>query len=432
MTDSDVIAPMAPAVPGTLDPGSTSRTGTLEPGGDPRKRVAVFLGTRPEGIKLAPVITALEGTGELEPMVVTTGQHREMLDQVIELFGIDVDHDLDVMQPDQTLASLTARLITRVDQLLEETRPDMAVVQGDTTTVLMAALACFYRRVPIAHVEAGLRTGSLMSPFPEEANRRLAAPLIALHFAPTTLARENLLKEGVREDAITVTGNTVIDALFMEVARQRAPEIRARIDAQLSEVVGADWADVPYVLVTGHRRENFGAGFAHICDALRRLAERFPDHRLIYPVHLNPNVQGTVYERVGGLANVRLIPPQEYRLFVALMQHSRLLLTDSGGVQEEAPSLGKPVLVMRDTTERPEGVAAGTVKLVGANADRIVDEVSRLLTDADAYRAMAAAKNPYGDGHAAERVALRILQHCRAELDDEETSYKVAASAPDP
>jgi len=369
------------------------------------------MGTRPEGIKLAPVIAALRAEPRVETVVVATGQHREMLAQVVRVFGLEVDLDLAVMQHDQTLASLTARLITKVDEFLQSQKPDIALVQGDTTTVLSAALACFYRKIAIGHVEAGLRTGNLQSPFPEEANRKLAAPLVTLHFAPTETARQNLLDEGIPDASISVTGNTVIDALYMEVERQRAPELRKDIDRQLAEILGSDWASVPYVLLTGHRRENFGEGFAQICDAIGRLAARFPDHRFVYPVHLNPNVKGPVYERVGALPNVRLVPPQEYRLFVALMQQSRLLLTDSGGVQEEAPSLGKPVLVMRDTTERPEGVDAGTVKLVGANADRIVEEVSRLLSDPSAYQAMAEAKNPYGDGHAAERIVRRILEH---------------------
>jgi UDP-N-acetylglucosamine 2-epimerase (non-hydrolysing) len=372
------------------------------------------MGTRPEGIKLAPVIAALAASDELEPIVVATGQHREMLDQVVQVFGIKVDHDLAVMQPNQTLASLTSRLVTRIDEFLGSELTDMALVQGDTTTVLMASLACFYRHVPIGHVEAGLRTGNLSSPFPEEANRKLAAPLVTLHFPPTETARQNLLKEGISDDKILVTGNTVIDALFMEVERQSTPELAREINQQLTELVAKDWAEVPYVLLTGHRRENFGKGFAQICDAIRDLALRFPKHRFIYPVHLNPNVKGPVHERVGGLHNVCLIRPLEYRLFVALMRQSQLLLSDSGGVQEEAPSLGKPVLVMRDTTERPEGLDAGTVKLVGTDTQRIVDEVSRLLSDPVAYRAMAEAKNPYGDGHAAGRIVRRITEHFHA------------------
>jgi UDP-N-acetylglucosamine 2-epimerase (non-hydrolysing) len=378
---------------------------------DVKKKIAVFMGTRPEGIKMAPVIAALRARQDYETIVVSTGQHREMLDQVVRVFGIAVDLDLEAMLPNQTLASLTARLMTLIDEFLGQYHPDMALVQGDTTTVLTASLACFYRRVSIGHVEAGLRTGNLLSPFPEEANRKLAAPLVTLHFPPTETARHNLLSEGIADSKITVTGNTVIDALQMEVARQGEPELRRQIDRDLATIVAPDWAQVPYVLLTGHRRENFGDGFEQICEAIRCLAERFPSHRFIYPVHLNPNVKGPVHSRVGGLSNVLLIPPQEYRLFVALMSQSQLLLTDSGGVQEEAPSLGKPVLVMRDTTERPEGLDAGTVKLVGANMHRIVDEVSRLLTDERAYRQMAEAKNPYGDGHAAERIVGRIHQH---------------------
>lgn len=382
------------------------------------KRVAVFVGTRPEGVKMAPVIAALRQRGEWDTRVIGTGQHREMLDQVVRLFNIEVQHDLAVMRPDQTLASLTARLITAIDEVLVAERPDLALVQGDTTTVLAAALACFYRRIPIGHVEAGLRTGNLASPFPEEANRKLAAPLVSLHFAPTTTSRDNLLREGIPDEDIVVTGNTVIDALFMEVARQDARDVASDIDRQLSALIAPDWKEVPYVLLTGHRRENFGSGFEQICEAISRLAARFPHIRLVYPVHLNPNVRGPVHAKLSGLPNVHLIPPQDYPLFVALMRHSQLLLTDSGGVQEEAPSLGKPVLVMRDTTERPEGLAAGTVKLVGADAVRIVDEVTRLLTDPQAYRAMSQARNPYGDGQAAQRIVARIASFFERALPD--------------
>ncbi len=375
------------------------------------KKIAVFMGTRPEGIKMAPVIKALQQADGVTPVVVSTGQHREMLQQVVDIFDLPVDHDLAVMQPNQSLAGLSARLIEGVDALLDEVRPDMALVQGDTTTVLMAALACFYRRIPLGHVEAGLRTGNLYSPFPEEANRRLAAPVMALHFAPTTVSRDNLLREGLPAERILVTGNTVIDALFMEVAQQKRPAVQAEVDAALDGALPADWREVPYVLVTGHRRENFGGGFEQICDALARLARQFPDHRFIYPVHLNPNVKGPVHERLDRFDNIHLIPPQGYRVFVALMANARLILTDSGGVQEEAPSLGKPVLVMRDTTERPEGVAAGTVRLVGADADAIVAQAGRLLTDAEAYAEMANARNPYGDGQAAARIVAAVQDY---------------------
>lgn len=377
------------------------------------KTIAVFMGTRPEAIKMAPVVRALLEEPGLRTVVVSTGQHREMLRQVVELFDIPVDHDLDVMQPNQTLASLTSRLMTKIDELLAAVNPDLALVQGDTTTVLTGALACYYRRIAVGHVEAGLRTGDLFSPFPEEGNRRLTTPLVLMHFAPTETARQNLLREGVDPGQITVTGNTVIDALHMELRRQESPQVARQIGAHLSGLLGEGWERRPSVLVTGHRRENFGEGFRQICDGLAELATRFPDHEFIYPVHLNPNVQEPVKRRLGATANVKLIPPQNYSEFVRLMSVCRVVLSDSGGVQEEAPSLGKPVLVMRDTTERPEGVAAGTVKLVGADAGRIAEEVSLLLSDPVAYRAMAEAKNPYGDGHAAGRIVDRIRAHFR-------------------
>lgn len=367
-------------------------------------QIAMFIGTRPEAIKMAPVIKALQRDGDLSPLVVSTGQHREMLQQVIDLFELPVDESLDVMAPNQTLAGLTARLMTSIDAFLEYRRPDFALVQGDTTTVFVAALACFYRQVPVGHVEAGLRTGNMRSPFPEEANRRLATPLMDLHFPPTEYGRENLLREGVDDATITVTGNTVIDALQIEVAKQEQPDVAASIVAALRGELGHDWCTVPFILVTGHRRENFGGGFENICAALAVLAKRYPGHRFIYPVHLNPKVSGPVHDALGGIENIRLIPPKDYRLFVALMKHCTLVLTDSGGVQEEAPGLGKPVLVMRDTTERPEGVKAGTVKLVGAMRESIVAEVSHLLDDDAAYRRMSEAINPYGDGQAAGRI----------------------------
>jgi UDP-N-acetylglucosamine 2-epimerase (non-hydrolysing) len=373
------------------------------------KRVLVFIGTRPEAIKLAPVVHALRGAASFEPIVVSTGQHREMLQQVIDLFEIPVHHELSVMQANQTLAALTSRLIVAIDERLQMLEPDFALVQGDTTTVLAAALACFYRHVPLGHVEAGLRTHDLKAPFPEEANRVLASRLARLHFAPTEVSRQNLLCEGVADVDITVTGNTVIDALKMEVRRQQRPGVRAEIDRELASVLGTEFAG-PFVLVTGHRRENFGRGFQNICDALAQLARRYPDHQFVYPVHLNPNVQEPVHRRLGSLPNVHLIEPLPYSAFVSLMNSCRLLLTDSGGVQEEAPSLGKPVLVMRETTERPEGVEAGTVRLVGADTARIVEQVSLLLDDSAEYDRMATAINPYGDGQAAPRV-VDALRH---------------------
>jgi UDP-N-acetylglucosamine 2-epimerase (non-hydrolysing) len=378
-----------------------------------RRTVAVFMGTRPEGIKMAPVIAALRGTDDLACRVVATGQHREMFQQVAEQFGFAVDEDLAVMQPRQTLGQLTARLMERIDGWLEKSTPDMALVQGDTTTVLVAALACFYRRIPVGHVEAGLRSGDVGSPFPEEANRRLATPIVALHFAPTESARAALLREGVPAAAIELTGNTIVDALLMERTQQERPAVRAEIAASLSTLLGAGWSQRPLVLITGHRRENFGEGLRQICEAIGVLSRRYPDHAFVYPVHLNPEVKEQVERRLGGLPNVHLIAPQGYRNFVAMMSHCRLILTDSGGVQEEAPSLGKPVLVMRDTTERPEGIEAGTALLTGPHADRIVEHAGRLLDDDVAYRAMARGVNPYGDGHAAERIVRRLRQHLR-------------------
>ncbi|QDS97522.1 non-hydrolyzing UDP-N-acetylglucosamine 2-epimerase [Adhaeretor mobilis] len=373
-------------------------------------QVAVFIGTRPEAIKMAPVVATLNAAEGIQPVVVNAGQHREMIRQVIELFGIPVDVDLDVMVKDQTLAGLTSRLVTRIDETLSEIKPDLVLVQGDTTTVLCAALASFYNKIPIGHVEAGLRTGNMQSPFPEEANRRLVSPLADLHFAPTDTARDALLAERIPAERILVTGNTVIDALLMEVARQEQPEVADSLAAELAEIVGESLIGREMILITGHRRENIGEGFLQICHAIRELATRRPDALLVYPVHLNPRVKDVVHKQLADLANVRLIAPQPYTQFVALARASRLILTDSGGVQEEAPSLGKPVLVMRDTTERPEGVEAGAVRLVGPNADRIVSEAMTLLTDEATHQAMARTANPYGDGQAAERIVQRVRE----------------------
>jgi UDP-N-acetylglucosamine 2-epimerase (non-hydrolysing) len=372
------------------------------------KRIGVFIGTRPEAIKMAPVIAAIQASEGFRPIVVNTGQHRELINQVIELFDIEVEQDLAVMEPNQTLAGLTGRLLVRVDDVLERIQPHMALVQGDTTTVLATALAAFYRQIPVGHVEAGLRTGNLRSPFPEEANRRLTTPVVTLHFSPTNESAENLRREGVDPATIHVTGNTVVDALFLELERQSQPSVRLGLHRELGKQIGEGYPDRPVVLITGHRRENFGAGFDQICTALAVLARRFADHQFIYPVHLNPHVKAVVHERLASAANIHLLEPQPYDRFVSLMAGCRLILTDSGGVQEEAPSLGKPVLVMRDTTERPEGVAAGTVRLVGAVAGSIVAETERLLTDERAYAEMANAVNPYGDGQAAPRIVAAI------------------------
>jgi UDP-N-acetylglucosamine 2-epimerase (non-hydrolysing) len=372
------------------------------------RTVDVFMGTRPEAIKMAPVVAALKQHSRLRCRVVCTGQHREMFHQVARELGFTVDVDLDTMQPNQTLAGLTARLMQKIDEWLEGGHPHMALVQGDTTTVFVAALACFYRGIPTGHVEAGLRTASILAPFPEELNRRLASRMVSLHFAPTRSAQAALLKEGVSDEAIEVTGNTVVDALFMELARQADPTVRSGIDTSLAAAIGPDWATRPFVLITGHRRESFGDGFEQICRAIRTLALRYPGHRFIYPVHLNPNVQRPVKRLLKDISNVALIAPQGYRNFVALMNRCKLILTDSGGVQEEAPSLGKPVLVMRETTERPEGVEAGTARLVGVAEMSIVQNTIRLLDDPLAYDAMAKSVSPYGDGHAADRIVARI------------------------
>jgi UDP-N-acetylglucosamine 2-epimerase (non-hydrolysing) len=372
------------------------------------KKIVAFIGTRPEAIKMAPVVHALRQTAGMEVIVVASGQHREMLQQVVDLFAIPVHHDLAVMEPNQTLASLTARLVTGMSDLIAKLQPSMTLAQGDTTTTFVAALASFYHQIPFGHVEAGLRTGDIFAPFPEEANRRLTTPLTALHFPPTEVSRQNLLREGVPDNRITVTGNTVIDALQMEVRAQTSPDVEREINQFMSGILGANWASQEFLLITGHRRENFGDGFDEICKAIGELAARFPAYQLIYPVHLNPNVQRPVYQYLNGRSNIRLIAPLDYRHFIALLRRCKLVLTDSGGVQEEAPSLGKPVLVMRQTTERPEGVEAGTVRLVGADAGRIVANITTLLTDPDSFRKMAQAVNPYGDGHAAPRIVNRI------------------------
>jgi UDP-N-acetylglucosamine 2-epimerase (non-hydrolysing) len=374
-------------------------------------RVAVIIGTRPEGIKMAAVCRALQDAPDMDLVLVSTGQHREMLAQVLDVFGLRADVELDLMRGNQSLAGLTARLFEALDGMLETVKPDMVLVQGDTTSVMCGAIASFYRGIPVGHVEAGLRTGDLSAPFPEEANRVLASRVTTLHFAPTEGSRDNLLEERVPEERIHVTGNTVIDSLFLEVDRQKNDQsLKSDIEHRLIEMLPAEivHGERPYVLITGHRRENFGDGFESICTALLNLARRFPEHDFVYPVHLNPNVRNIVHERLSDKANIHLLPPVDYRLFVALMSGSRLLLTDSGGVQEEAPSLGKPVLVMRDTTERPEGINAGTVRLVGTDAGLIEEEVARLLEDSSAYDAMAHLENPYGDGRAARRIVEGI------------------------
>jgi len=362
--------------------------------------LSVF-GTRPEAIKMAPVVKALEAADGIESLVCVTAQHRDMLDQVLELFDIVPDDDLDLMRPGQTLHELTARVLIGLRPVLEARKPDVVLVHGDTTTSFTAALAAFYSRIPVGHVEAGLRTGDLSAPFPEEANRVLADALTTFHFAPTERSRDVLLGEGLPPERVWVTGNTVIDALLWVAERLRPVEEDAEAFGSAYPVLANK---KKYVLVTGHRRESFGQGFENICSALATLADRHPDVHIIYPVHLNPRVQEPVHRLLSGRDNIHLIRPLSYSPFVRLMKDCHLILTDSGGIQEEAPSLGKPVLVMREVTERPEGVEAGTVKLVGTDVDRIVSETDRLLTDADAWQSMHRAHNPYGDGQAAQRI----------------------------
>ncbi len=372
-------------------------------------RISLIFGTRPEAIKLCPLALELSRHPEFEPHVCVTGQHREMLNQVLEVFDVAPDVDLHLMQANQTLADLTARAVTAIDRYLADYQPDIVIVQGDTTTSFCGALAAFYRRIPVGHVEAGLRTWEKFSPFPEEINRVMTSRIADWHFAPTPWARDNLLREGVPEDRVCVTGNTVIDALHIAVEKVRIHP--PTIPGLPSSLLNGDRR--PLVLITGHRRENFGGGFESICRAISRLSSRFPNTAFVYPVHLNPNVRRPVFEILAGHDNVQLIEPLSYLPFVTLMNRSHIVLTDSGGVQEEAPGLGKPVLVMRDTTERPEAVDAGTVKLVGTDEETIVNNVSTLLTDVAAYKAMATAVNPYGDGQACGRI-IEALQNVYA------------------
>jgi UDP-N-acetylglucosamine 2-epimerase (non-hydrolysing) len=364
-------------------------------------RILSVFGTRPEAIKMAPVIGALAAAEGVDSRVCVTAQHREMLDSVLRAFSIAPDADLNIMAPNQSLNDILAAVVRAVEPVYADMRPDRVLVHGDTTTTLAAALAAHHARIPVAHVEAGLRTGRRYAPFPEEMNRRLADALCDLHFAPTETARAALLAEGIDPGGVHVTGNTVIDALLD--ARARAAEDAAAMRA-CADALGPDADGTRIILVTGHRRENFGAGFEEICRALAALAAR-SDVTIIYPVHLNPNVRGPVHRLLGGLERVRLVEPLDYLPFVALMDRADVVITDSGGIQEEAPALGKPVLVMRDTTERPEAVAAGTVKLVGTDTETIVTSCATLLDDSAAYAAMSRAVNPYGDGRAAARIA---------------------------
>jgi len=369
-----------------------------------RKKVMVVFGTRPEAIKMAPLVTALKQQPSLQTIVAVTAQHRQMLDQVLDLFEITPDEDLNVMQPGQTLSELTSRIVQGMEQVIAKHAPDIVLVHGDTTTTFATSLAAFYQRTAVGHVEAGLRTGNLYSPWPEEANRKLTGVLANLHFAPTTQAAQNLRNEGVPATSIYITGNTVIDALLAVVAKIKdTPSLQSELSAHFPFLD----ASKRLVLVTGHRRENFGDGFEQICHALKAIADR-GDTQVVYPVHLNPNVQEPVRRILADQPAVHLIDPLEYLPFVYLMSRCDLIITDSGGVQEEAPSLGKPVLVMRDTTERPEAILAGTVKLVGTRTSNIVEQANLLLDDSSAYAQMAFANNPYGDGSAAIRIAALL------------------------
>jgi UDP-N-acetylglucosamine 2-epimerase (non-hydrolysing) len=368
-------------------------------------RVVSIFGTRPEAVKMAPVVQALAAHPDIESRVVVTAQHRQMLDQVLAVFNIQPDIDLNLMRPNQTLAQLTADILTHLDPVLDSLRPDWVLIQGDTTTVMTTALLCYYRRIRVGHVEAGLRTGDKWQPFPEEINRRIAGVVADLHLAPTEHSRRNLLAEGVPDWRIVVTGNPVIDALNQIVCQPMPVEVRTLLDR-----LGIGAGGKRLILVTAHRRENFGRPLENICRALRQVAESYADSvHLIYPVHLNPNVQGPVYERLAGVPNITLIPPLDYLPMVHLMRQATLVLTDSGGIQEEASSLGIPTLVLRAVTERPEGVEAGILKLVGTDTEVIVRETARLLEDERAYSAMARAANPFGDGHAAERIVRALL-----------------------
>ena len=366
-----------------------------------KKKVLTVFGTRPEAIKMAPLVHALSADERFESKCCVTAQHREMLDQVLELFEIKPDYDLDLMRSGQSLNDVTARILRELKPVLQEFKPDVVLVHGDTATTFAASLAAYYEQIPVGHVEAGLRTGNIYSPWPEEANRKLTGALTQYHFAPTDTSQKNLLQENVEKENISVTGNTVIDALLM---------IKDKIDhdkslqQQLSEQFPFLCEDQKLVLVTGHRRESFGDGFERICEALAFTAQKHPEVQIVYPMHLNPNVREPVNRILAGINNVHLIEPQQYLPFIYLMNRAHIILTDSGGIQEEAPSLGKPVLVMRDTTERPEAVEAGTVKLVGTDIDRIVVGLTTLLKDKQAYKEMSFAHNPYGDGKACQRI----------------------------
>lgn len=370
-------------------------------------KILIVFGTRPEAIKMAPVVLNLQQDPRFDVITCVTGQHRDMLDQVLDLFEISPEYDLDIMKPGQTLTDVTCAILSRLAPILIDEKPDLVLVHGDTATTFAASLAAYYQQIKVGHIEAGLRTGNIYSPWPEEGNRKLTGAIAHYHFAPTAGSAENLLREGVPADRIFITGNTVIDALHWVTNRLKNDPI---MSIRLA-------ADYPFVdpekkmlLITGHRRESFGGGFERICLAIQTLANQFPELKIVYPVHLNPRVQEPVHRLLSDLDNVFLIEPQDYLPFVYLMSHADIILTDSGGIQEEAPSLGKPVLVMRETTERPEAVSAGTVKLVGTDPDKIVQAVTELLTDTAMYEKMSQAHNPYGDGKAWERILAALVK----------------------
>ena len=376
----------------------------------PLKTLSIF-GTRPEAIKMAPMVINLANDDRFHSRVCVTAQHREMLDQVLELFGLVPDYDLNIMKPDQNLTDVTTAIIQGLQAVLEDFKPDVILVHGDTATTFAASLAAYYQQIPVAHIEAGLRTHNLYSPWPEEGNRRLTGSLASMHFAPTQTSRQNLINEGVAAECIHVTGNTVIDALLSVVEKLHVPTspLRSRLDRQFAFLP----QDQRMILVTGHRRENFGDGLERICQALAETAARFPAVTFVYAVHLNPNVQEPVRRRLASISNVHLIEPLDYLPFVYLMTRAYLILTDSGGIQEEAPALGKPVLVMRDTTERPEAVDAGTARLVGTEIASITHHLRELLSDDAAYREMSNAHNPYGDGRACTRIREVLIKTWR-------------------
>jgi UDP-N-acetylglucosamine 2-epimerase (non-hydrolysing) len=378
-----------------------------------KKKIMLVFGTRPEAIKMAPLVHALKAERDkFEVKICVTSQHREMLDQVMKIFEIEADIDLNLMKQDQNLSNLTSLILNEMHNVFSKYQPDAVLVHGDTTTTLATSIAAYYTSIPIGHVEAGLRTYDLKAPFPEEFNRQITSKITKWHFAPTALSKQNLLSEGVEKSLITVTGNTIIDALHWVLKRIDKDKVRQKnLENILNANLSFNWQSEIFILITAHRRENFGDGFLQICTAIRELALKYPKIHFVYPVHLNPNVSKPVYEILRGFENIHLIKPLEYEPFVYLLKYSYLVLTDSGGIQEEAPSLGKPVLLMRDVTERPEAVEAGTVEIVGSNNQRIIESVSRLINDKKHYQTMSRAHNPYGDGFACKRIVDILLRN---------------------